>query len=235
MIYTPTMSAWHHLDLPAWCGLFTSQFQGAGVVRDPQCYHDDDCEILVPRANVRQPAHHGAAHRTGGNGKSTIIEFLMSFWDQKDIGVIPNNAQKTFPFEQAINYFMKCAKPCIVFPRLRATRRSTWPMCCDCVRPRTCSFSTERIRRLSRRLARLPYGPPRTSSGARTSGGSASRRTLLVRLPNQIRKSQADGKLAERLRIRERAAVVLMASYDFATFVIDTGLWSSRSTRTVSN
>ena len=43
----------------------------------------------------------------GGNGKSTIIEFLMSFWDQKDIGVIPNNAQKTFPFEQAINSSVK--------------------------------------------------------------------------------------------------------------------------------
>ena len=80
----------------------------------------------------------------GGNGKSTLIEFLMSFWDQKDIGVIPNNAQKTFPFEQAINYFMKLAKPCIVFPEIKSnTQIDMADVLRLCEAPDMFVFSTE--------------------------------------------------------------------------------------------
>ena len=118
--YTPIKSSWHQLSPPAWSGLFTSQFQGieAFVIRKV---------ITMMIARSWFPAQmfdslHIMVQLTGpgGNGKSTLIEFLMSFWDQKDIGVIPNNAQKTFPFEQAINYFMKLAKPCIVFPEIKS-------------------------------------------------------------------------------------------------------------------
>ena len=218
MIYTPTMSAWHYLDLPAWCGLFTSQFQGAEsfVIRRV---------ITMMIARSWFPAQmfdslHIMVQLTGpgGNGKSTIIEFLMSFWDQKDIGVIPNNAQKTFPFEQAINYFMKCAKPCIVFPEIKSnTQIDMADVLRLCEAPDMFVFNRKNQTPLTTACKATIWTASNQFWGT-DIGGSASRRTLLVRLPNQIRKSQADGKLAERLRIRERAAVVLMASYDFAHF-----------------
>jgi len=218
MKYTPTKSAWHVLSPPAWCGLFTSQFQGteAFVIRKV---------ITMMIARSWFPAQmfdslHIMVQLTGpgGNGKSTLIEFLMSFWDQKDIGVIPNNAQKTFPFEQAINYFMKCAKPCIVFPEIKSnTQIDMADVLRLCEAPDMFVFNRKNQTPLTTACKATIWTASNQFWGT-DIGGSASRRTLLVRLPNQIRKSQADGKLRYRLDTRERAAIVLIASYDFAHF-----------------
>ncbi|MBC83375.1 MAG: hypothetical protein CL454_00775 [Acidimicrobiaceae bacterium] len=145
----------------------------------------------------------------------------MHLFERSDVGIIPNNAQRQFPFEQALNIWTRTVKPCVVFPEIKADFKV------DMTDIQNIAEAMESFTILRKGKAPVPadwIATPVFASNefwGSSRGGSLARRALMVRLPNQIRRNQADGKLFERLSTREISAIIMNASYSFAQFAQD--------------
>ena len=92
---THVPAAWHHLEHPAWDGMFTSQFE------DPVTRRVVQWMITLVMSRSVLPAKERDSMDLlvsllgpGGNGKSTILHLLQSMFERSDVGTIPNNAQR---------------------------------------------------------------------------------------------------------------------------------------------
>ena len=55
----------------------------------------------------------------GGTGKTIVQNFIKTFFPTHEIGIVANNAQRTFPFGVCLNPYTDEPKRCVMFPEIR--------------------------------------------------------------------------------------------------------------------
>jgi hypothetical protein len=154
----------------------------------------------------------------GGNGKSTLLELMISFFDRSNTAPIANGAQPEFPFEQCIDKNTKRTKHFAYFPEVK----------------RSCRIDTAELQKLCDAEKNYPFNvknKPTIMSDVdftlwaagneffgTDQGDSWSRRMFLINFPHRVQDHKQDSNLINRLIERESGAILCRASIQFKHF-----------------
>ena len=205
---------------PAWDGIFQSQFRESALEKRVV---QDFITMMLARTILPAKKHDNMdsmvqLNGPGGNGKSVALGVVQIPFEHADIGTISSNAQKQFPFEQAVNPFTQKLKWCVTFNEI--TNDTEIPAA-DIQEAAEASKHFQIIRK-GREPLTVHWDATNWFTAnaffSKSTGGSMSRRMVLVRFPNQIRMDEADGILADRLYYRDYPSILMTASLNFGQF-----------------
>ena len=150
-----------------------------------------------------------------GNGKTTIIDFMVSFFERSNTGPIANGAQAEFPFEQCINKDTHTTKHFVYFPEVKST----------------CKIDTGEIQKLCDVEKNYPFNiKGKTVIKAdidftlwaagneffgQDAGDSMARRLFNVYFPHRVQDDKQDPNLLDRLKKREVGAILCRSALQF--------------------